>query len=99
MFRVRPPPPSAPPPSGSSSSPPQAVTPIANAATRQPVAANQREFKETPPHKGLTLAAILRAPVPAAQQSATYHGRMPRSGEPRGARQHRAQGGFGLRSR
>ena len=69
-----PPPPLSPPPSSSSS--PQAPTPIASAATRQPVAANQREFKEPLLIKGLIWAAILRTPVLGAQQAKSKLGRL-----------------------
>src|ERR1044072_9276364 len=87
MFSVLPPPLSPLlPPELSLSSPPQAVTPIASAPMRQPVAANQREFKEPLLIRGLIWAAILRTPFPAAQQTATKHGRFPASGEPAGAR-------------
>src|SRR3954449_4808920 len=68
------------------SSPPQAVTPRASAPMRQPVAANQREFKEPLLIKGLIWAAILRTPVPAEQQSATKCGRLRGLTEPVGAR-------------
>src|SRR3954447_22382036 len=68
------------------SSPPQAATPRDSAPMRQPVAANQREFKEPLLIKGLIWAAILRTPVPAEQQSATKHGRLRYHGEPVGAR-------------
>src|SRR3954451_10587046 len=57
-----------------------------SAPMRQPVAANQREFKEPLLIKGLIWAAILRTPVPAEQQSATKHGRLRDHGEPVGAR-------------
>src|SRR3954449_4396066 len=67
------------------SSPPQAVTPRASAPMRQPVAANQREFKEPLLIKGLIWAAILRTPVPTEQQSGTKHGRLRNDGEPVGA--------------
>src|SRR3954449_5179510 len=67
------------------SSPPQAVTPRASAPMRQPVAANQREFKEPLLIRGLIWAAILRTPVPAEQKSVTKHGRLRNHGEPAGA--------------
>src|SRR5262245_15722289 len=86
MFSVLPPllPPLS--PELSLSSPPQAVTPRASAPMRQPVAANQREFKEPLLIKGLIWAAILRTPVPAEQQSGTKNGECACSGEPVGAR-------------
>src|SRR3954454_15402476 len=86
-FRVFPPlPPPLLPPELPLSSPPQAPTPRASAPMRQPVAANQREFKEPLLIKGLIWAAILRTPVPAEQQSATKCGRLRGLTEPVGAR-------------
>src|SRR3954447_24979833 len=67
------------------SSPPQAATPRDSAPMRQPVAANQREFKEPLLIRGLIWAAILRTPVPAEQKSVTKHGRLRNHGEPVGA--------------
>src|SRR4029078_6602882 len=57
---VLPPPPPLPLSELLLSSPPQAVTPRASAPMRQPVAANQRKFKEPLLIKGLIWAAILR---------------------------------------
>src|SRR3954466_4040407 len=85
-FRVFPPlPPPLLPPELPLSSPPQAATPRDSAPMRQPVAANQREFKEPLLIRGLIWAAILRTPVPAEQKSVTKHGRLRNHGEPAGA--------------
>ena len=62
------------PPLEFESLPPHAATPTANAATRQPEAANQREFKE-PLLMGINQRAAILIAAPSSEQPCQKKGR------------------------
>src|SRR4051812_24583735 len=73
-----------PPPLLPESEPPQAVTPTANAATRQPEAAIQREFKE-PLLVGISQRAAIVIAAPSRRQHCQNPRRIAQRAAPAGA--------------